>query len=58
MNVSPKQLRMFLALSESLNFSKTAEKLFITQPSLSKAIQDLEAELGFRSSSAPRAACG
>ncbi len=46
MNVSPKQLRMFLALSESLNFSKTAEKLFITQPSLSKAIQDLEAELG------------
>ncbi len=46
MNISPKQLRMFLALSESLNFSKTAEKLFITQPALSKAIQDLEAELG------------
>ncbi|KAB2898346.1 MAG: LysR family transcriptional regulator [Burkholderiaceae bacterium] len=46
MNISPKQLRMFLALSESLNFSKTAEQLFITQPSLSKAIQDLEAALG------------
>lgn len=45
MNISPKQLRMFLALSESLNFSKTAERLFMTQPSLSKAIQDLEAEL-------------
>ncbi len=37
---------MFLALSESLNFSKTAEQLFITQPSLSKAIRDLEDALG------------
>lgn len=37
---------MFLALAESLNFSKTAEQLFMTQPSLSKAIQDLEASLG------------
>lgn len=46
MNVTPKQLRMFLALSESLNFSKTAERLFITQPALSKSIQDLEAALG------------
>lgn len=46
MNVSPKQLRMFLALSESLNFSKTAEQLFMTQPSLSKVIRDLEATLG------------
>ena len=46
MNISPRQLRMFLALSESLNFSKTAEQLFITQPSLSKAIRDLEEVLG------------
>ena len=45
MNISPKQLRMFLALSESLNFSKTAEQLYMTQPSLSKAIRDLEEEL-------------
>jgi LysR family carnitine catabolism transcriptional activator len=45
MNISPKQLRMFLALSESLNFSKTAEQLFMTQPSLSKTIKDLEDEL-------------
>lgn len=45
MNISPKQLRMFLALSESLNFSRTAERLFMTQPALSKAIQDLEASL-------------
>lgn len=46
MNISPKQLRMFLALSESLNFSKTAERLFLTQPALSKAIQELESALG------------
>lgn len=46
MNVSPRHLRMFLALSESLNFSKTAEQLFMTQPSLSKAIRDLEETLG------------
>ena len=36
---------MFLALSTSLSFSKTAEQLFMTQPSLSKAIRDLEATL-------------
>lgn len=46
MNISPRQLRMFLALSESLNFSKTAEQMFMTQPSLSKAIRDLEEALG------------
>ena len=46
MNIHPRHLRMFLALAESLNFSKTAEQLFMTQPSLSKAIRDLEAALG------------
>ena len=46
MNIAPRQLRMFLALAESLNFSKTAEQLFMTQPSLSKAIRDLEEALG------------
>jgi DNA-binding transcriptional LysR family regulator len=46
MNISPRQLRMFLALSESLNFSNTAERLLITQPSLSKVNRDLEAGRG------------
>ena len=41
-NLNPKQLRMFLLLAESLNFSKTAEQLFMTQPSLSKAIRQLD----------------
>lgn len=46
MNISPKQLRMFLVLSDTLNFSKAAEQLFMSQPALTKAIQDLEEELG------------
>lgn len=46
MNVTPRQLRIFLALAQSLNFSRTAEQFFVTQPSLSKAVKDLEAELG------------
>jgi DNA-binding transcriptional LysR family regulator len=45
-NVTPRQLRIFLALAESLNFSRTAEKFFVTQPSLSKAVKDLEDALG------------
>lgn len=45
MNVTPRQLRIFLALAESLNFSRTAEQFFVTQPSLSKAVKDLEAAL-------------
>ncbi len=48
MNISPRQLRMFLALSVSLNFSRTAEQFFVTQPSLSKAIQELEEAWGLR----------
>lgn len=46
MNISPKQLRMFLVLSDTLNFSKAAEQLFMSQPALTKAIQDLEEALG------------
>nr|WP_315593712.1 LysR family transcriptional regulator [uncultured Cupriavidus sp.] len=46
MNITPRQLRIFLALAQSLNFSRTAEQFFVTQPSLSKAVKDMEAELG------------
>ncbi len=38
MNVTPRQLRIFLALAQSLNFSRTAEQFFVTQPSLSKTV--------------------
>ena len=41
-------LREFLILSEQLNYSKAAEKAFITQPVLSRHIELLEKELGIR----------
>lgn len=46
MNVSPRHLRIFLALAQSLNFSRTAEQFYVTQPSLSKLVKDLEQALG------------
>jgi len=40
------QARYFLALCDSLNFTRAAEACGVTQPSLTKAIQRLEEELG------------
>jgi DNA-binding transcriptional LysR family regulator len=40
------QVRYFLAVAKQLNFSRAAEECNVTQPSLSRAIQQLEAELG------------
>jgi LysR family transcriptional regulator, hydrogen peroxide-inducible genes activator len=40
------QIRYFLAVSDELNFSRAAEKCNVTQPALSRAIQQLETELG------------
>lgn len=39
-------LRYFLTLAREGNISKAAEALFITQPTLSRQLADLEAELG------------
>jgi len=41
-----KQLECLCALAETLNFSKAAEMVFITQPAFSKNIAALEEELG------------
>ena len=40
------QLEYVLAVAESKNFTIAAEKVFVTQPTLSMQIQKLEAELG------------
>ena len=41
-------LREFLKLSQSLNFSQTAKELYISQPVLSKHISNLERDLGVK----------
>lgn len=40
------QIRYFLAVSETLNLTKAAERCHVAQPSLTRAIKALEAELG------------
>ena len=40
------QLEYFVRIVEEKSFTKAAEKLFISQPALSKSIRALEAELG------------
>lgn len=40
------QMECFLALSKSLNFTQTAEELYISQPTLSRNIAALEQEIG------------
>jgi DNA-binding transcriptional LysR family regulator len=40
------QVRYFLAAVSELNFTKAAEKCNVAQPSLTRAIKQLEAELG------------
>ena len=40
------QIRYFLAIAETRSFTKAAERLFVSQPSLSAGIKKLERELG------------
>ena len=44
--VELRHFRYFLALAESLHFRKAAEKLFISQPGLTRQIQQMEKLLG------------
>jgi len=40
------QVRYFLAVARHFNFTRAAEELRVTQPSLTRAVQKLESELG------------
>lgn len=50
-------LRYFITVAEYSSFTKASERLFVTQPTLSRQISDLEEELGaqlfIRSRSSP-----
>ena len=46
MALSLRQLRYFVALAETLHFSKAAKKCFVTQSTLSAGIRELESSLG------------
>ncbi|MCR5606044.1 MAG: LysR family transcriptional regulator, partial [Treponema sp.] len=39
------QLECFVSLASTLNFAKTAEQVYLTQPAVTKEIQSLESEL-------------
>ncbi|WP_203247535.1 LysR family transcriptional regulator [Sporosarcina beigongshangi] len=43
-----KKLNYFVTIVDQMSFSKAAEKLHISQPSLSKMMKNMESELGFQ----------
>lgn len=46
MSISLQQLKYFITIAREGAINKAAESLYVTQPSLSKSMKDLEAELG------------
>lgn len=48
MNISLRQLRVFLAVSRQQHFRRAAESLHLSQPAVSRHVAELEAELGLK----------
>ena len=48
MNVTLRQLQVFIAVSESLHFTRAADCLHLSQSSVSTQVRELEEALGFR----------
>jgi DNA-binding transcriptional LysR family regulator len=46
MDIELRHLRVFTAVAESRSFSRAAERLFITQPTLTRTVRQLESLLG------------
>jgi DNA-binding transcriptional LysR family regulator len=45
-HLSPRQLKVLVTLARTLSFSRTAELFHVTQPTLTKIVHDIEAEVG------------
>lgn len=48
MNLSQRQLQMFVTTAALMNISRASEALHISQPALSRALQELEGQLGVK----------
>ena len=53
MDVDTRLLRYFAAVAAEGSLSRAAERLFVSQPALTKQIKQLESQLGFSCSPGP-----